>query len=158
MKPPDHQKHERVYQARQSNTKLKNCVYCNKGDHRTTNCNSVTNVNERRKILSDKKFISIALEQIIKLLNANVKIHVEHANANIMHQFVRKLKMLSSTQMRETHPLHIQYLSLQLKSDSHLPKKFLFICVNESPLKMMKNAFYFILKTLFVLKIFKFLS
>ena len=29
---------------------------------------------------------------------------------------------------------------------------------NESPLKMMKNAFYFILKALFVPKIFKFLS
>ena len=29
---------------------------------------------------------------------------------------------------------------------------------NESPLKMMKNAFYFTLKALFVLKIFKFLS
>ena len=43
-----------------------------------------------------------------------------------------------------------------LKSDSHLPKKFLFICFNESPLKMMKNVFYFILKALFVLKIFKF--
>ena len=28
----------------------------------------------------------------------------------------------------------------------------------ESPLKMMKNALYFTLKTLFVLKIFKFLS
>ena len=28
----------------------------------------------------------------------------------------------------------------------------------ESPLKMMKNAFYFILKAIFVLKIFKFLS
>ena len=45
-----------------------------------------------------------------------------------------------------------------LKSDSHLPKKFLFIYFNESPLKMMKNAFYFILRALFVLKIFKFLS
>ena len=43
-----------------------------------------------------------------------------------------------------------------LKSDSHLPKIF-FICHNESPLKIMKNAFYFILKPLFVLKIFKFL-
>ena len=29
---------------------------------------------------------------------------------------------------------------------------------SESPLKMMKIAFYFTLKTLFVLKIFKFLS
>ena len=37
-------------------------------------------------------------------------------------------------------------------------KNFLFICFIESPSKMMKNAFYFILKVLFVLKIFKFLS
>ena len=44
------------------------------------------------------------------------------------------------------------------KSDSHLPNKICFICFNESPLKMMKNAFYFILKALFVVKIFKFLS
>ena len=33
-----------------------------------------------------------------------------------------------------------------------------FICFNETPLKIMKNAFYFILKALFVLKVFKFLS
>ena len=31
-----------------------------------------------------------------------------------------------------------------------------FISCNESPLKMMKNAFYFMSKTLFVLEIFKF--
>ena len=42
------------------------------------------------------------------------------------------------------------------KSDSHLPKKI--ICFIESLLKMMKYAFYFILKALFFLKIFKFLS
>ena len=45
-----------------------------------------------------------------------------------------------------------------LKSDSHIPKKNCVIYFIESPLKMMKNAFYFILKALFVLKIFKFLS
>ena len=38
-----------------------------------------------------------------------------------------------------------------LKSDSHLPKK-IFICFNDSPSKMIKNVFYFILKALFVLK------
>ena len=32
------------------------------------------------------------------------------------------------------------------------------ICLIESPLKMIKNVFYFILKALFLLKIFKFLS
>ena len=47
---------------------------------------------------------------------------------------------------------------LHLKSDSHLSKKICIICLIESPLKVMKNAFYFILKALFVLKIFKFLS
>ena len=46
---------------------------------------------------------------------------------------------------------------LNLKSGSHLPKKFV-ICLIESPLKIMKNTFYFLLKALFVLKIFKFLS
>ena len=45
-----------------------------------------------------------------------------------------------------------------LKSYSHLPKQFFFIYFNDSPSKIMKNAFYFILKALFVLKIFKFLS
>ena len=44
-----------------------------------------------------------------------------------------------------------------LKSNSHLPKKCVICCI-EGPLKMMKNAFYFILKAPFVLKIFKFLS
>ena len=55
-----------------------------------------------------KNFVSIALERNKELINAKVTIHVEHANTNIMHQFVRKLKMLSSTQMKETHQLHIQ--------------------------------------------------
>ena len=32
--------------------------------------------------------------------------------------------------------------------DSHLPKKIISISFNESPLKMMKNTFYFILKAL----------
>ena len=36
-------------------------------------------------------------------------------------------------------------------------KKICVVCFIESPLTMMKNAFYFIIKALFVLKIFKFL-
>ena len=49
------------------------------------------------------------------------------------------------------------FKSKHLKSDSYLSKKIIFICFNESPLKIVKNAFYFILKALFVIKIFKFL-
>ena len=48
-------------------------------------------------------------------------------------------------------------MGLHLKSDSHLPS-FCFICLNDSPSKMMKNALYFVLKALFVLKIFRFLT
>ena len=48
--------------------------------------------------------------------------------------------------------------NLILKSDSHLPNKIGVICFIENPLKIIKNAFYFILKALFVLQIFKFLS
>ena len=36
-------------------------------------------------------------------------------------------------------------------------KKYLFISFNESPLKVMKNAFYFTGKALFAFKILKFL-
>ena len=45
-----------------------------------------------------------------------------------------------------------------LKSDSHLPKKIYIICFIESHLEMKKNAFYFILKAYFILKIFEFMS
>ena len=47
---------------------------------------------------------------------------------------------------------------MNLKSDSHLPKQICDTCFIESPLKMMKNAFYFTLKAPFILKVFKFLS
>ena len=39
--------------------------------------------------------------------------------------------------------LCVTCILLFLKLDSNLPKKFLFVCFNESPLKMMKNSFYF---------------
>ena len=45
---------------------------------------------------------------------------------------------------------------LVLKSDSHLPKIFSYL--NEGPFKIMENVVYFILKALFVLEMFTFLS
>ena len=49
--------------------------------------------------------------------------------------------------------------NVNLKSNSHLSNIIPFspICFNKSPLKVVKNAFYFILKALFVLEIFTFL-
>ena len=48
-KPPEYQQRKRVCHVRQSDSELNNCVYCNKGDHKSTNCNSVTSVNEDEK-------------------------------------------------------------------------------------------------------------
>ena len=50
--------------------------------------------------------------------------------------------------------IHIPHFKNGLSSS----KKIILNCFNESTLKMMKNAFNFILKALFVLEIFKFLS
>ena len=51
---------------------------------------------------------------------------------------------------------HVELKSLKVGLSSS--KNICVIDVTESPLKMMKNVFYFILKALFVLKLFKFLS
>ena len=48
--------------------------------------------------------------------------------------------------------MHVNSIKMLLKADSHLPKN------DESPLKKMKTAFYFILKAYFVLNIFEFKS
>ena len=50
------------------------------------------------------------------------------------------------------------YYCNALNSDSHLRKKFFFVCFNESPLKILENSFYFMSNALFVLQIIKFLS
>ena len=55
---------------------------------------------------------------------------------------------------RATSP---QFIMVHLKVGLS-PSKFFLIYFNDCPSKMMKNAFYLILKALFVLKIFKFLS
>ena len=52
----------------------------------------------------------------------------------------------------------VAFIKARFKVGLSPSKKNGVICFIESPLKMMKNAFYFILKALFVLKIFKFLS
>ena len=49
-------------------------------------------------------------------------------------------------------------LNLNTQSRALTFRKKCLICLNESPLKMMENSFYFILKALFILSIFKFLS
>ena len=66
-------------------------------------------------------------------------------------------KFRKTYEMTVSFKLNIaDFLSL-LKVGLSPSKKVCFICFNQRPLKMMKNAFCFLLKALFVLKIFKFL-
>ena len=51
-----------------------------------------------------------------------------------------------------------QNMSIGITVGLSAPKKIMLFTSMESSLQMMKNAFYFIVKALFVLKIFKFLS
>ena len=51
----------------------------------------------------------------------------------------------------------IHQYTIFLKSDSHLPPQIV-LFASIKTLKMMKNAFYFILEVLFVLKLLKFSS
>ena len=52
--------------------------------------------------------------------------------------------------------MYVNTLEISSKLDSDLAKK-IFFCFNDSPSKQMNNVFYFIIKDLFVLKIFTFL-
>ena len=86
-----------------------------------------------------------------------------------LNKIYQNVKMLSLTQicfpflsiliLRKTCQVNSQQNNpCELKSDSYLPKMFIIICFKDSQSKMMKNAFNFILKAIFVLKIFEFLS
>ena len=70
-----------------------------------------------------------------------------------MLYYVTLTTKLSSSE----YPASLKYVDMiliVLKSDSHLPKKVGFAWFYKSPLKITNNAFYFILKSFFVLKIF----
>ena len=53
---------------------------------------------------------------------------------------------------------HVIPCIVNIKVGLSTSKENSFICFSDSPLTVMINVFYFILKALFVLKIFKFLS
>ena len=69
----------------------------------------------------------------------------------------KTIKLQQSPALTRSCQWHVFCQLTGLKSDSHLPKKIFYLLQCDGPSKMMKNA-YFILKALFVLKIFKFLS
>ena len=73
---------------------------------------------------------------------------------NVLHT----APILFTVNNKDNRTRSIKFVVANLLFKVGLPpsKKVGFICLNESPLKMMKNAFYFIVKDLFVLRIFKY--
>ena len=77
--------------------------------------------------------------------------------ANIFYYFSVGLRVNSLvTPLR--FPITLWLMPLHWSWSHTFQKTIFFICFNDSPSKMMKNAFHFIWKPLFVLKIFKFFS
>ena len=80
---------------------------------------------------------------------------------HVRNQDLGSLVNYSGTEIEKKQHLRITLFLVAgffLRSGSHLPKKIGLFASLKSLLRMMKNAFYVILKGLFVLKIFKFLS
>ena len=77
---------------------------------------------------------------------------VENHKSCLQHFLQKNMKGVTSKKISKN------YFRALLKAGLSPSKTICVICFIESPLKMMKNAFYFILKALFVFKIFKFLS
>ena len=46
---------DRLYQTSQDIWNPKHCMYCNKKDHKSTNCKTVAKVEDRKRLLSEKK-------------------------------------------------------------------------------------------------------
>ena len=64
--------------------------------------------------------------------------------------------LFSSLAMAAIENMFLQWATMIVLKDELLKK--IVICLIESPFEMTKNAFYFILKVLSVLKVFKILS
>ena len=86
-------------------------------------------------------------------LQTKIQIHVFELFAVLFQKFVLFNTLLITLTKLLVSLCVPEYFKVELSPS----KKLCFICFNENPLKIMKNAFYFILKALFVLKIFKFL-
>ena len=75
-KPSDRKKppflRDRSFQALQKDKRVRGCVYCEKSDHKSVDCKTVALVDERKRVLSNKTFASIAPVPDIRLQIANV--------------------------------------------------------------------------------------
>ena len=119
---------------------------------------------QEKMIWWKKQLLNLVRKKINIWLNMSKRSSVDLPNLGITSQYLQgyisRLSMMQRTSADETACQFNVFMvsgspKIWLKSGSHLQKKKI-ICFSKSPLKIMKNAFYFILKALFVLKIFNF--
>ena len=89
--------------------------------------------------------------------NYFLKVYVHKQNGLVFVYIIRFITSKSGFSYKEDSIFSIEMLRLDLKVGLSSSEKICIICFIASPLKMRKNAFYFILKALFILKIIKFL-
>ena len=101
----------------------------------------------------NKGFAKATTQTSFLKITANVTVKQDERGRHNKYSRVEKIREsrvmshIKTFKVIESHYVQkyatCQYLpeELNIKSDSHLPKKIIFICFNESPLKMMKNAF-----------------
>ena len=138
-------------------------IYCTEESTQNHIEDFVTETRHFTKILCKQKWVPhfnelntfLALKRGTHFGIKAIKI-LKKLSVALLTQAVTIFKMLKHFYCFQDRVIRMANL-IFLKLDSHLPKKNFFICFNESRLKIMKNAFYFILKALFVLEIFKFL-
>ena len=89
--------------------------------------------------------------------NYFLKVYVHKQNGLVFVYIIRFITSKNGFSYKENSIFSIEMLRLDLKVGLSSSEKIFIICFIASPLKMRKNAFYFILKALFILKIIKFL-
>ena len=114
-----------------------------------------------QKMKFSVKDFSVNLTKSADILKKSLMENFVFCVVTSAHLIRAKVRPLSNNNWSKTFSLLLSciHINAAVFKVGLLPsKKVGFICFNGRPFKMMENAFYFILKALFLVKIFKFLS
>ena len=111
---------------------------------------------KQQQFLSEKMLKLTGLVLVLLNNSNNVKLELRCV-CRLLWNVIVKVLLLNMCNIKELSGIFFCLRGL-VKVELSPSKKIRVICLIESPLEVMKNALYFILKALFVLKIFTFLS
>ena len=80
----------KLHNSRQSDAPKRDRVYCESGNHKSIDCDSVTNVYERKGLLAKKRLFFNCTGSKHRATNCNVSNPVQNVEEDITHQFVVK--------------------------------------------------------------------